>query len=560
MTTKLSSRSDDRLDEAVAGIRARIIPDFPNPAVPFPHDLPQSSTLRIGRASASRRRWMATIGGLSLTAVVLTAVALFLQPQASLADVAKAVLKQPWVHLRTTIDDKPVHEGWLSIEQKIEAFRGEDMIRFNDFQQEVYHSYAPQEQVLYRGPLVGYVQSGKWGAISESLRVLLQSGSPPEKPLEHLKMFAPMQGQMKILSQRVSKATDQGRDWLEYSVTVQPTDKAPAQAKDQQLTGPLTMWYRVDIATQLPHLCRVEATVNGRLAVKETRFQYPERGPTDIFELGVPKDAKLVDRLPSGELKRVLATIQSGRVQMDNYRAVIVEQRDPIGELIWWNSAPDSILYRKGNRFRRDLPNGVLTQETPKPADDVDLRKWWIDRASKFQFGPVSMHVGSRMYTFDFQKVPDAKGIKRREISGVKSYDYNLKPEEMFPDFATRPEFVCRPPMGIGNPNRQVSLDTEAAEGPAGCILLKVNEEKYWLDPRKDYIVMQWGVGDTSYQIEETARSPQGVWYGTRVRRKDAIREKVSGKTYDQIVHIYVDFEAELSDSLFESNTPDLSK
>ena len=58
-----------------------------------------------------------------------------------------------------------------------------------------------------------------------------------------------------------------------------------------------------------------------------------------------------------------------------------------------------------------------------------------------------------------------------------------------------------------------------------------------------------------SDRIEETARSPQGVWYATKIRRKYR-KPRWEGKPTDQVYHIYVDFDADLPDSLFEPPTP----
>ena len=55
--------------------------------------------------------------------------------------------------------------------------------------------------------------------------------------------------------------------------------------------------------------------------------------------------------------------------------------------------------------------------------------------------------------------------------------------------------------------------------------------------------------------IEETARSPHGVWYATRVRRHfPAVEGKA--KVADQVYQLYVDFDVELPDSLFEPPKP----
>ena len=51
--------------------------------------------------------------------------------------------------------------------------------------------------------------------------------------------------------------------------------------------------------------------------------------------------------------------------------------------------------------------------------------------------------------------------------------------------------------------------------------------------------------------IEKMARSPQGVWYATQIRRK-GVTASSDGKKYDELIDIYVDFNANLPDSLFE--------
>jgi len=87
----------------------------------------------------------------------------------------------------------------------------------------------------------------------------------------------------------------------------------------------------------------------------------------------------------------------------------------------------------------------------------------------------------------------------------------------------------------------------------------------YWLDLKRDYIVMRWDWITRDEQgretvtesdvTEETARSPKGVWHATRVRREFSGRDG-KAKSPDQIYHIYVDFNVNLPDSLFEPPKP----
>jgi hypothetical protein len=80
---------------------------------------------------------------------------------------------------------------------------------------------------------------------------------------------------------------------------------------------------------------------------------------------------------------------------------------------------------------------------------------------------------------------------------------------------------------------------------------------RYWLDPKRDYAVVRWdmlGVGESGSEeilssviIEELKQSPRGVWYATRFRVK-----AVPPVEHDEVFNVYIDFDVDLPDSLFE--------
>lgn len=503
----------------------------------------------------------------------MAAVALLFRPQASFAEVQAAVLRQPWIHLRTVYADQSESEGWLSSSRDVSASRERGSIRYEDYRLQIYYSYDPDEQVVYRGPIAERTHpASEFESIGEAIKILLQGNGLPEKPLAHLGFLGSARDKMTVLDQRVDKVTAQGQSWLDYRITVKHTD----------LADPARVLFRVDTRTKLPQLCRVEAVHDSKPATLEIQFDYPEKGPADIYELGVPETAKFVDRVPAGDLKLIVEKLEAGRERMDNYRAVFVNQLELPGQS-WWLRSPE-VLYRKGDRYRRDFSIRDQSDKWPaRPAADVDLRRWWFERAKHFRYYPIYVQIGPTRYTCSSQNVVDADGSQHQDITAVQKYVDDLKPGELFPvDYAMRPEFVCRPPMGIGNPHQEPVLDLHPAEGPAGCILLtvtdtvkegRINEKgmgladvnRFWLDPQRDYIAMRWemamraGPGQETivdqHIVEETARSPQGVWYATKVRLKNAARDE-NGKESDQIYQIYVDFDAELPDALFEVPTP----
>src|SRR5262249_11912783 len=150
----------------------------------------------------------------------------------------------------------------------------------------------------------------------------------------------------KVLDQSVEREPDQDR--LDYRLTV----------KDDGLSDPIRLLFRVDASTKLPLSCRIEGRHEGRPVAVESRFDYPENGPADIYDLGVRQTARVVDRVPTDDVQRILDTLQAGRERMDPYRAVFVE--DGIND--WWVATP-IVLYRKGTRYRDDyaswLRNGA---------------------------------------------------------------------------------------------------------------------------------------------------------------------------------------------------------
>ena len=235
--------------------------------------------------------------------------------------------------------------------------------------------------------------------------------------------------------------------------------------------------------------------------------------------------------------------MQAGRVRMDNYRAVFVQQ-DGDASSAWWRSFPE-ILYRKGDRFRRDFAGrgrGGRTSAPPGPGEDS--AKWWENRVKQLRFDPHYVMRGVRHYSPEFKEVTDADGTTHLEIVSVRTFDTNLPPGETYPmDYALRPEFAGRPPLGIGAFDVEPSIELHPADGPAGCILLseqhtsardRVNEKgvgvpdgwRYWVDPQRDDIVMRNAMVERDANgsqriihdqiVEETARSPQGVWYATK--------------------------------------------
>jgi hypothetical protein len=544
-------------------LRARLAEFRSGPSVRKP-----AAPTRVG--GLSRNVWSGL--GLTCAAAVLCAVVvgLLLRPRASFAEVASAVLKQPWVHVRYTTSGEHQSEVWFAPAKHVLVTRYDGSITYEDYLARVVDSYDPREGVVYHAPIVWHSRAHYYETMVEALATLLQGDRAPEKPLARLDFLGPERETMRVVNQRVERLTDGGRAWLDYYLVV----------NDPKSPKPLRMLFRVDAVTRLPSLSRVDHVNDGNSFTVETRFDYPETGPADIYDLGVPKTAKRVDRVPADDIQRILDTIRAGRVRMDDYRAIFVMHLDGL-DYSWWLDIPQ-IFYRKGMKLRADYVSVVIggraAVNKPDPGDD--LGKWWRERTKSCRYHPMYVVHPSTTYFCDVKTKNNPDGTSYDEIVSVQRVEFGNEPGEIYPpEYSMRPEFACRPPLGIGDARMEPILDLHPTDGPPGCVRLSVRDtstnaqanpnrvkgfdvSRYWLDPQRDFIVMRWDAvmrdatgqekvaeSDTTEQI---ARSPQGVWYATRIRRSFPNPDKGKAKSLDQVYHLYVDFNVDLPDSFFE--------
>jgi hypothetical protein len=391
----------------------------------------------------------------------------------------------------------------------------------------------------------------------DAVAALLQAERLPKNPLARLDFLGAKRTTLRVLDLRMEKVTEAGHDWLNYRLRV----------ADPSFEQPLRVLFRADAATKLPVFCRFDWPHGGKPATLETRIDYPERGPADLYDLGVPRTAQRVDRVPAGDLKRIMETIRAGCERMDDYRSVFVKHGDLPDER-WWTAIP-IIVCRKGKNFRAEYPTGWSNlSDTKRPDPGEDPGKWWQERTEFFRPFPMYVVRGTTQFMSDVKRTTRPDGTLDAEIVSVSSHEV---PELLPPVWSMCPEIVCRPPMGLGARQAEPVLEIHPSDGPPGCVRLSIrwggspDEHRYWLDPKRDFIVvrtdwvMRVGAGQEKVTQRttalETARSPQGVWYARKIRHSypDAVGKQ---KFDDQVAEFYVDFEANLPDSLFEPPKP----
>ena len=214
--------------------------------------------------------------------------------------------RQPWIHVTGTRPDGKPSDFWYSAPGDISAWHDNEWIEYRDHRLSVYYAYDLHDKVLYRVPEEMRRGMEQYASLIASLQTLLASEKPVKDPLERLGFKGNERIKREVVEQKVEKTVCDGKTWLDYHLTVMgQDDKLPKPIQSQVL-------FRVDPDTRLLRLSRFEYDLQGKRIVTEWHFDYPEKGPADVYDLGVPRTAKLLDRVPNNDLARILETICAG--------------------------------------------------------------------------------------------------------------------------------------------------------------------------------------------------------------------------------------------------------
>jgi len=186
--------------------------------------------------------------------------------------VIEAMKKVNWMHVVGREKDGGSFESWHSFESKINIKKDKNgRIKYTDYRKNKRYVYDPAEQTIYV-----YDVSGENFALGTS--------GPLQLSEELLRMER----------DKGAKITRRKDGKTEIWETVTPHE------------GNVTAEGRlfIDIEKSLPMAMQIKVTRNGKIIQDlDVKYEYPQKGPEDIYELGVPKSAVVVDGKPPSELK-----------------------------------------------------------------------------------------------------------------------------------------------------------------------------------------------------------------------------------------------------------------
>lgn len=476
------------------------------------------------------RMLIALISTATLVAILF---GLKLLPTANaLEQIAKALSNVQCIKATTVIDDSK-SERWLVPSTGQTVCRDDKKIEFADRSTATLTTYDLRTEELVRSLLPEQQSSAMLVELVESLAATGKGDMPKS-----------IRG-MAIQSARIERG---GIHRILYLDLLSPDGAIRGTAKiTLQDTGDLPLAGVVNLS-------------RGNMTQQiETTWEYPPYGPTDIFELGVPRGTPLIDRIPTPAVKQLVADVYKGRLQFDDYRAVVfATTSETLHDL---DAFEVSLVSKKANRLVRLRNADDLVALEGQSRKEVAAQILADPQMIKWE--PTHLIDGETHYSF---RAELPKGFHTSRSS-------DMAEGFTMPGYDRVPHLVGRPPTGIGQANIGAALELTADGVPADCVLLRtyqtlmdesqqspvqqspvqqIRDEEYWISRTKGFLVLkskhQWQDGSTTVlTLGELVQSPSGCWYPI-----SASRTRVDRPDRTTVDSYHVDFSGPLTDAMFD--------
>jgi hypothetical protein len=505
------------------------------------------------------RHWLrySLAAAAAAAALVAFGVRLF-APSDTWAQVVKEVQMKPWIHGVAQLPDKKKWELWISFPREVsgDQFEGGSTL-FDDWKTKVRYQYLLDQgetkgNTLYREPLPpALIKAGK--DFEEMFLGAMRGDKNIDSALPGLE----------TISREFRTVIENDKTWTEYDFVLRNVSRAET----------IRFVLRVDPKTNLPTSMKTSSLSGGITPTQEFTFDYPDEdaGPRDIYDLGVPRTAKLVDRMPSEDLAHVISAVHLGQQQFGSYFAIVAHCIGNSNQP--WQAIQFDLVWRKGKKFRVEQAF-IRTEKLPtRLADTTDFLTYWKDKlnAPHNVFLPWRVCDGNVVWILDSNQRPQVENgqlvQKWKEFHSVRNQD-DFNTWVGCISMETMPDVMAYGVPPIPAENQEVKLLNGSDDGPAGCVLAEIRQTReqpnayhlcrYWYDPLHADVMRKFEYGDLRplnkdalakdiYESESIAQTPSGVWYPTCIHR-------VTGPKPEDGYYLwyFVDFHAKLPDSLFK--------
>ncbi len=427
----------------------------------------------------------------------------------ALGDIVASLQRVPWVHVIGT-EQSPQKNGrvgqwWESFDRRVVVSMEPDgVITYWDYNAGAMYVYHPQTNTVTISPTTD--------------RFNLASPGSPATAMKEM-IAAQEEAGAEVTSE---PAIRDGRKVQTIHIVAKGQDMTLVCDRDSGL--PLSMEMIVTMRGTSEQVV-VSATV-----------EYPAEGPADIYALGAPRDAKVIDNRPKGSAADLVQQVQRRfDAGFEDHIAVMLDSRvesnealQPVQIVVMWQQGARK---RMGHYLAHNPAERRPEMTTLYPA----IKDTWPnltsaavlgligDKFADFQvifdgttstvwFDPVQVNTHKRDL-FQDDRIESLAGLAGTNPSDLMMTDSDTQKKlETLPADPNHPGLV----------GFRIVTSPSNSSGHLPGTALPAGVASYWFDPAKDYLLIEQSSrserGQSVTTTTEMSQTPAGKWYPTKIR------------------------------------------
>jgi len=430
----------------------------------------------------------------------------------ALGDIVESMQRVPWVHVTGTVQSpqKNGHvEQWESFDGRIIVWMEPDgVITYRDAGAERAYVYHPQTNTITIIPATDrYDAAG------------------PSSPVA-------------AIQEMIARQEETGAR-VTYDATTYngvPARKIHISAREEDIT----LICDRDSGLPLSEEAIMTVPETSEQAIASATYEYPAEGPADIYALGAPRDAKVIDNRPQGSAADLAEQVQRRfDAGFEDHLAVMLESRvesddalKPTQIVVMWQQG---VRKRMGRYLVSNSAGSQPARATLYPA----IKDAWPNLTIADVLGLIGGKFAEYQLIFDGTTATSWSWSNFDQVrvntiktdlfqGGLVEWLANLaRPDPRFLMMTgSKLEVLPVDPNHPGLVGFRIVTSPRDSSGHLPGTTTKTRVQSYWFDPAKDYLLIEKssrseqdeGVSQSVTMATEIGQTPAGKWYPTKIR------------------------------------------
>ena len=430
----------------------------------------------------------------------------------ALGDIVESMQRVPWVHV-TGMEQSPRENGhvgqwWESFDRRVVVSMEPDgVITYWDYNAEAMYVYHPQTNTVTISPTTDRFNVASPGSPAAAIKEMIA---------------AQEEAGAEVTSE---PAIRDGRKVQTIHIVAKGQDMTLVCDRDSGLL------------LSMETIVTVQGT--SEQVVVSATVEYPAEGPADIYALGAPRDAKVIDNRPKGSAADLVQQVQRRfDAGFEDHIAVMLDSRvesnetlKPVQIVVVWQQGARKRMghYLACNPAERrpematlypaikdTWPNLMIADVLALIGDKFAEFQLIFDGTTSTVWNNISDQV--RVNTHQRDLFQDGRIESLAGLAGTNPSDLMMTDSDTQKKLETLPADPNHP----GLVGFRIVTSPSNSSGHLPGTTLRADVASYWFDPAKDHLLIEKSSrsenGQSVTKAAEIGQTPAGKWYPMKIR------------------------------------------